>query len=247
MPTVEFNDRSHAIKWILTDKRYSSKDVYCSYSSLKMYRDCGIPFQHRPRFFIFGTEIHSQFLEKKSTEKLNRVEKALMKLMLMALWASAIVRKLMTNVKVEQVFKKIIHGMHCCGRIDILAKTYVADLKTTSCTNLKAFIASMDFLQVAMYLAATGLKDFYYIGISKKFPYRVFIFNARDYPERLEEAKKELKKYLLMLKKDLAIHIKNKHANNNRYTRTKTIVQRKKANVKCGRLHHTKTKRKVSH
>lgn len=215
---VEFNDRSHAVKWIVEDKRYSKTEVYVSYSGLKMYRDCGIPFGFRPRFFLFGTELHAKFLEKKSVEKLTRVEKALLKLMLAALWANAIVRKLMANVKVEQVFKKVIHGFNCAGRIDILHKAYVADLKTTSCTSLKAFVTSMDFLQVAMYLAATGLKDFYYIGISKVLPYKIFIFNAKDYPERLALANMELKKYLGLLKKDITKLKLKKHGNHLRHT-----------------------------
>jgi hypothetical protein len=37
----------------------------------------------------------------------------------------------------------------------------------------------------------------------KQAPYTVMVFNVRDYPQRLKEAKAELKKLLGILKKDL--------------------------------------------
>jgi|SRR6478609_873932 len=244
--TVEFLDRSQALKWIVEDKRYGD-GPYVSFSSLKMYRDCATPSKNSKPFFRFGTELHAQFLENKSVEKLNKRERALLKAMLKELRCHPIVKELMRNVKVEQEFKKEIFRMKCCGRIDILAKTYVADLKSTITTTKKAFIASMDFLQVAMYMAATGLKDFYYIGVTKTFPIKIFIFNAKDYPDRVKAAQYELKKYLPLVKADL-IRFKRKYEDNSRHPRTKTAIQ-KRDQKKIGRrrLHDGKVGKQISH
>ena len=258
--SVEFNNRVPALNWILHDNRYKSKEVFVSYSSLKMYRDCVVPGKIYGRHFLFGIALHALFLEGKKEKEwklLTKVERALCLAMVLALKATTIVIRLMTGVKVEQEFTKIVFGVLCKGRIDILAKSYIGDLKSTKLTNKKQFIASMDFLQVAMYFAATGLKDFYYIGVTKTFPIKVFIFNAADYPERIKAAQMELKKYLLMLKKDLdkykrtqsKQHNEKAIKNNSGYARTKTIVHKKRdtKNVGRGGLHNRKAVRKISH
>jgi hypothetical protein len=50
----------------------------------------------------------------------------------------------------------------------------------------------MDFLQAAVYLRVTGKKDFYYVGISKVFPYEVFIYNVNQFPDRMVKANEQL-------------------------------------------------------
>jgi hypothetical protein len=83
------------------------------------------------------------------------------------------------------------------GYIEILpAKTSIGDLKTTRHKNLHDFAANMEFLQAALYLKATKRKDFFYVGIQKEAPYKVFVFNVRQYPDRMEKAFNELE-YLL--------------------------------------------------
>lgn len=192
-----FNDRPLALQYI--------KDRgYASHSSLKRYINGEAPseFQSSPAQ-LFGKELHSRFLEKKKLTTLSPAEELLMKVMLKELNSHAMVKRLMLNVKVEQEFKEKILGVTMLGYFDILAKAYVGDLKTTRCTTLGQLVADLDFMQAAIYLRATGFKDFYYIGITKEMKPKVIIFNVRDYPERLAKADKELVYWLGMLKKDL--------------------------------------------
>ncbi len=195
MPTVEFIDRTAALKYI-------ARNGYASYSSLCLYKNGEAPKKWNPIWGIFGTELHSRFLEDKMIVRLTKDEERHMKEMLKKLRAHAVVTQLMKGSKVEQEFKLVIFGVMVLGYIDIL-NVFLADLKSTKIASRKAFIESMNFLQAALYLAATGRKDFYYIGILKQPPYTVMVFNVRDYPARLKAAKIELKKLLVMLKKDL--------------------------------------------
>jgi hypothetical protein len=196
MPTVEFIDRTAAIKYI-------KEKGYVSYSSLCLYKNGDEPTPSNAAYFTFGTELHSRFLEKKKIEKLDKEQEKQLKLMIKSLEASPIVTKLMKNVKVEQLFKEKILGVNTLGRIDVLGKTYCGDLKTTRLNSMPAFVNSLNFLQPALYLRATGLKDFYYIGISKQAPYKVMVFNVREKPKELQAAQNELTLLLKQLKKDL--------------------------------------------
>lgn len=191
--TTEFFDQQPALNYI--------KDRgYASYSSLKNYRDGIVPSIINAKWLKFGKELHSRFLEKKVIEILSDAEELVLAAMIKALEENAIVSKLMKRVAVESEFKEKLYGVPTLGYIDILGKGYVADLKSTSINNGDKFIESMDFLQAALYLAITGFKDFYYIGISKQSPYNVMVYNVRDYPERIKAAEKELKQLLTELK-----------------------------------------------
>src|SRR6478609_4529009 len=171
-----FNDRPLALQYI--------KDRgYASHSSLKNYiLGQGPQPWVSSEAQIFGKELHSRFLEKKLVDKLSPGLEMLCKAMIAALHLNKMVKKLLTDVKVEQVFKLKILGVMMLGYFDILGKNYVADLKTTKCTTLGQFVSSLDFMQAAIYLRATGFKDFYYIGITKEMQPKVIIFNVRDYP-----------------------------------------------------------------
>jgi hypothetical protein len=105
--------------------------------------------------------------------------------------ANPVVMRLLRGAKTEVKFKKKIKGLVLLGYIDILNEA-VADLKTTRHTNRAKFIAEMDFLQAAVYLRVTGKKDFYYVGISKVFPYQVFIYNVNQFPDRMVKANEQL-------------------------------------------------------
>src|SRR6478609_1945087 len=171
-----FNDRPLALKYI--------KDRgYASHSSLKRYINGEAPSEFiGSEAQIFGKELHSRWLEKKVIDKMSAAFEMLCKAMLAALAANKMVKQLMLNVKVEVEFKVKILGVMMLGYYDILGKNYVADLKTTRCTTLGQFVSSLDFMQAAIYLRATGFKDFYYIGITKEMQPKVIIFNVRDYP-----------------------------------------------------------------
>lgn len=195
MPTVEFIDRMPAL-------RYIARNGYASYSSLCLYKNGEAPKKWNPIWGIFGTELHSRFLEGKMIVRLTKDEERHLKEMLTKLREHPIVTKLMQGSKVEQEFKQELFGVTVLGYIDIL-NVFLADLKSTKIASRKVFIESMNFLQAALYMAVTGRKDFYYIGVMKQAPYTVMVFNVRDYPDRLKAAKTELKKLLGMLKKDL--------------------------------------------
>ncbi len=182
--------------------RYIKKNGYVSYSSLCLYKNGEEPRKFNPIWGIFGTEFHSRWLENKIIKRLSRDEERILKGMLEALRANPVACKLLKGSKVEQKFHQELFGVSVLGYIDIL-NAWIADLKSTSITSRKKFIESMNFLQAALYLLVTGKKDFYYIGVLKKAPYTVMIFNAADYPARLKAAKVELKQLLTMLKKDL--------------------------------------------
>lgn len=179
---------------------YIKSRGYASYSSMVNVRDKKEPqpFVETP-YFKFGKELHSRFLEHKKLETLSEEEEEQLKAMVNNLADNALVVKIMRDAACEVEFKKEVNGLVTYGRIDI--KTFaVADLKTTRLTNPKQFAAAMDFLQAALYTRVTGLKDFYYIGISKVKPYSVMVFNVAQYPDRLKKANEELDKLTVYIR-----------------------------------------------
>jgi len=197
MPTVDFRgDDKPALDYI-------RKNGYASYSSIKLVRDCEAP----NRFFSspateFGKELHSRLLENTILKKFPlEIEKQL-DAMLLKLRSDIVVQRLLKGAKTETQFKQSLLGVMVLGYIDIDNKD-IADLKTTSLKNKKTFIASMDFLQAALYLAIRKKKNFYYVGINKEPPYPLMIFNVQEYPDRLKEAQDELKRLLKYIKSKL--------------------------------------------
>jgi len=185
---------------------YIRERGYASYSSVKNVRDCLVPSKSDERWFIFGRELHSRWLEgkthftKENPNVLTEDEKAVLEAMLEKLNTNKIAMQLKCGAKCEQEFKQLLHGVNVLGYIDILHAQHIADLKSTKERNMQAFVRSMDFLQAALYLAVTKKKDFYYIGICKLYPHDVFIFNVCDYPERLHAAELEMRCLLRYLK-----------------------------------------------
>lgn len=194
---AEFHDRHLALQYI--------KDRgYASHSSLKRYINGEAPDNYfSSDAQTFGKELHSRFLEKKLVIKMSTPLEMLCKAMLLALKLDKMVQRLMLKIKVEQEFKLKILDVMMLGYFDIVGKNYIADLKTTRCTTLNQFVSSLDFMQAAIYLRATGFKDFFYIGITKEMQPKVIIFNVRDYPDRLAKADAELVYWLKQLKADL--------------------------------------------
>lgn len=213
MPTVEFSgDDRPALKYI-------KERGYASYSSIKNVRDCIVPSYSDEIWFKFGKELHSRYLEGKKLETLSDDEEDKLARMLLALRAHPVAKKLTEKSQNEidygpavalkkyksknGILVPTVHGLPIYGRIDILNATNVADLKTTKITNMKAFVDSLDFLQASIYLAATGRKDFFYIGICKQNPFPLMIFNVRQYPDRLAAAEMELRKLCKYIKNKL--------------------------------------------
>lgn len=195
--SVEFKgDDSKALEYI-------RMRGYASYSSLVMVRDCLEPQPPSDaKHFVFGKELHSRVLENKQLQKLDKDQELQLKSMTQSLQKDAVVKKLLNGARTEVKFHQQLMGVMVLGYIDIL-NFAVADLKTTRHTNLKNFASSMDFLQAVLYLAVTGKKDFYYIGICKQAPFNTMVFNVRQYPTELARKEKELKELLQYLKKKL--------------------------------------------
>jgi len=212
MPTVEFNDDKPALAYI-------RKRGYASYSSIKNVKECRVPTPFVEEVWhIFGKEHHARLLEKKHLKILSAKEESDLQAMMDTINTNAIVKRLLYNSINEIAFgpawvlKKFkqsgivvpdIYGLPVYGRIDILNTTNQSDLKTTKLTNLAAFVKSIEFLQAATYLKAVPRKDFYFIGQSKVKPFTVMPFNVNHYPKRLKEAKEELKRLCIYIKKEL--------------------------------------------
>jgi hypothetical protein len=182
---------------------YIRKRTYASYSSMVNVRD-----KKEPQAFVetdyyrFGKELHSRFLERKKTCQLTPEEEVMLKEMVCSLANDVMVQKIMDGATCEIDFDEKVNGLRCYGRIDI--KNFaIGDLKTTRHTSRSPFIASMDFLQAALYTRVSRVKDFYYIGISKVAPYNVMVFNVNQFPERIEAAHKELNRLTVYIKSKL--------------------------------------------
>ena len=173
---------------------YMKDRGYVSYSSLKTFRDGGMIVKKTTDYFDFGTELHSRFLEGRVTKRLAIKDEQRIEAMLNALNSDALVKSIMKTkgVAFEQELKVTIQGVPVLGYLDVKAPKLIADLKTTQHKSKTAFINSMDFLQAAVYISGTGIKDFYYIGICKSEPHNVFTFNVKSYPDRMKTATIEL-------------------------------------------------------
>jgi hypothetical protein len=196
--TSTWNDRELALAYI-------KERGYASHSSFRRYikGEAPSPFvsSHAQ---IFGKELHSRFLEAKKLEKLGAADELLMKKMIGALDKNRLVKGLLNGANVEEEFREKIFGIDFLGYMDIhVPKKHVADVKTTKHTTPSSLANSLDFLQPAIYLQAKKLKDFYYIGITKTTDPKVIVLSVRDYPDKLKAAQQELKRWCLILKKDL--------------------------------------------
>lgn len=177
---------------------YIRQRKYASYSSMCLVRDKKDPQPFvETEYYEFGKELHSRFLEKKKIKTLSPENEKLLKKMLNSLADDPMVCKLMEKAKCEVEFDEKVNGLRVYGRIDILTFA-VADLKTTRISNKATFERAMDFLQAALYTRVTKLKNFYYIGISKKPPHNVMVFNARNhlYFESANKQLDQLTKYI---------------------------------------------------
>jgi len=119
-----------------------------------------------------------------------------------AIHSNPVAAKLLKGARTEVKFHQKLMGVMVLGYIDIL-NFAVADLKTTRHSTMKQFVSSMDFLQAVLYLAVTGKKDFYYIGICKQEPHNVMVFNVNEYKSEVKKKEDELKMLLKYLKTKL--------------------------------------------
>jgi hypothetical protein len=98
-----------------------------------------------------------------------------------ALWAHPAASELFAQVnKVEQAFEFDFAGVPYRGFADMVAPTFVADLKSTQDVSESAFkrwvFGNKYHLQASLYCRAFGLDTFYFVGVEANSPYNVGVF-----------------------------------------------------------------------
>ena len=107
--------------------------------------------------------------------------------------------------KLEQVhlWNEKRYGLQCKGKIDLWVRKIIGDAKSTLCTSLEDFKASIFEYgydrQAAFYLDGTGAEKFIFFGICKKPPFKTFtvIFNIND--DVIIEARKKYENLIDLL------------------------------------------------
>lgn len=153
------------------------------------------------KYYLFGAALHlKDLLNKPSayTKKFDAEEKKMFKGMLAALNKNALWQRLKKGAKFEHRIIGKAFGVKVRVGVDVLkGKQYLADLKSTSCENQEDFIEKClqyDYpRQGVLYQLITDVKEVYFVGISKKKPYKVFVFKLNDYPELKADALHEIK------------------------------------------------------
>lgn len=98
-----------------------------------------------------------------------------------SLWAHPAAADLFSQVsKVEQSFEIDFAGIPYRGFADMVAPTFVADLKSTQDVSEHSFqrwvFSNKYYLQAALYCRAFDLKEFYFVGVEANTPYNVGVF-----------------------------------------------------------------------
>lgn len=183
---------------------YIRQRGYASYSSIVRVREKKDPEPYKTTaYYEFGKELHSRYLENTKLQTLSPPEEKVLESCIASLLKNAVASKILQGAECEVEIRKPVYGLPVLSRLDILNKTLVGDLKTTRHTKFANFAASLDFLQAALYMEIAKRNDFYYIGISKVAPFKVFIFSVNQYPQRIKRAQVELYKLIKYIKSKL--------------------------------------------
>lgn len=120
--------------------------------------------------------------------------------MLAALKKSVIATKLLEHCTVREKRRVIkLNGIRFGFTPDAHGTKHIVDLKTTICANQAAFVESAIkygyFRQGVTYMLATGIKQFYIIGVQKKYPYSVYIvwLQSPEFKDIINYVTEELK------------------------------------------------------
>lgn len=165
-------------------------------------------FKGDERYLISGNAVHEVFLVGKNLflKKCNNKERKAVQGMVIVLGDHTVVRSLMANSLREQKFYVFIDGVQMAMILDIkqIHSKTGADLKTTACATLEEFTAKAVeygyFRQGETYKQGAELKHFYFIGITKNPPHRVFILDVSKFPVEQAYAQQELKFLLYFFK-----------------------------------------------
>lgn len=126
------------------------------------------------------------------------------------------------SAKLEQVhqWSDDRYGLACKGKIDLWVRKIIGDAKSTDCTSLDQFRASIFEYgydrQAAFYMDGTGAEKFIFFGICKKSPFKTYtvIFKIDD--EAIIEARKKYENLI-----DQYLSIKQKEQN---HDQSNTII-----------------------
>ena len=91
---------------------------------------------------------------------------------------------LIGNTEVPMVWEDSLSSVRCKGKVDILHKDVIIDLKTTQDASFEAFRRSAYRYgynrQAAFYLDGFGAKEFIFVVIEKKAPYNIGVYHCSD-------------------------------------------------------------------
>lgn len=152
-------------------------------------------FFGRPNFkpqkaFDFGTALHEMILEPKNPiQAPDYVDMDLVQHLSQQVRADKFCQWILQFASKEQVhlFTDPNTELNCKTKLDLNFKNrLIVDLKTTSQTSYERFVKTcLDYdydRQAAFYLDSVGAKRFIFIGIAKKAPHGLYIFEAdRDF------------------------------------------------------------------
>lgn len=90
----------------------------------------------------------------------------------------------------------LIDGVPVKVKPDAMIPNHLNDLKTTACQSRDEFISYFDeygyFRQAAMYLEATGCKNFTFLGVSKTRLGNTFLVDVKDFKKQMKDAREEV-------------------------------------------------------
>lgn len=173
-----------------------SNTSHSGMDGIKMLLFGQTPSPFPEHFLIFGNTLHLRCLTK--SKERGKIDVEILERMVTVWFKSTLVKKLLHRSVREKKLYVFINGVKLAIILDIEQPhtRTGADLKSTSCTTLAAFIAKaieLDyFRQGLIYKTGRRLREFYFIGVSKQYPHSIFPLRIDDFPEEMEYARQEL-------------------------------------------------------
>ena len=110
---------------------------------------------------------------------------------------------LVGNKEVPMVWEDSLSSVRCKGKVDILHKDVIVDIKTTQDASFEGFRRSSYKYgynrQAAFYLDGFGAKEFIFVVIEKKAPYNIGVYHCSD--EFIESGREEYSRLLMDYRK----------------------------------------------
>jgi hypothetical protein len=170
-------------------------------SEIKRILLSGAPYLGDEVHLHLGKEVHLRsLLFRRTKRKFSKKIETDIKGMCESLAKNSFWKILMQVCEKEKEHIRKIHGVNVKVILDLKGlkayKRLGADLKTTSCKTKEQFIKTAiekyDYLRQGwLYKQAEDLDDFYFIGVQKHYPYKVFILDTADYEKEEQAIAKE--------------------------------------------------------